>query len=82
MVLSKKGHESGKRFLATGCSRPPSNAWPLQESDAFGFCAREKVRRHRTTVLGDYLILIHFVAMGTPVSTYLCDEPSDLIFFF
>ena len=38
-------HASAIRFLSTGCSKTPSPKWPQMESDIFGFCAREKVRR-------------------------------------
>jgi hypothetical protein len=38
-------HASAIRFLTAGCSKTPSPKWPQVESDIFGFCAREKVRR-------------------------------------
>ena len=37
-----KTHAEAIAFLRKGCSRPISNKWPQQESDIFGFCAREK----------------------------------------
>ena len=35
-------HRAAIQYLTSGCSKRPSIFWPLQESDIFGFCAREK----------------------------------------
>jgi len=37
-----KTHAEAIAFLTANCSRKPSPGWPRQESDIFGFCAREK----------------------------------------
>mmetsp|Transcript_114159 Transcript_114159/g.179721 ORF Transcript_114159/g.179721 Transcript_114159/m.179721 type:complete len:351 (-) Transcript_114159:126-1178(-) len=35
-------HKEAIAFLTQNCSKTPSWQWPQQESDIFGFCAREK----------------------------------------
>lgn len=35
-------HKEAIAFLSENCSKTPSKSWPQQESDIFGFCAREK----------------------------------------
>ena len=77
--LTGSGHDSGKRFLATGCSRPPSNAWPLQESDAFGFCAREKVRTFEPHRARGLLTSYAFHRNGQLLPIYALSLASDLI---
>merc|ERR1719183_928521 len=38
----KLTHHEAIQFLTNNCSKKPSSSWPQQESDIFGFCAREK----------------------------------------
>jgi hypothetical protein len=37
-----KTHAEAIAWLTSNCSKTPSAGWPQQESDIFGFCAREK----------------------------------------
>eukprot|EP01043_Picozoa_sp_COSAG02_P048456 COSAG02_NODE_4761_length_5016_cov_3.037014_2_plen_204_part_00 len=77
--LSGGGHDSGVRFLATGCSRRPSNAWPQYESDVFGFCAREKVRTFEPHRAWGILTSYAFHRNGQLLPIYALSLASDLI---
>ena len=45
IVFPGDEHATAIKILSAGCSKTPSAKWPQMESDIFGFCAREKVRR-------------------------------------